>query len=206
MGNLVLDQNNTGTGTTRLQSPATPTLDVDSVINAAIGYRVGNAAAAGSILRGNGINFVPTTYPLVTVLTTGFGPLGTTSLTGVMMGLGANGYIYTPTLSGNIKIWISGGANNNITGDGINGSGHYGSGPAPANGVAATGTTFAINAQQGISWSVNPVTSLVGYQFLMVDKITGLIVRTPYWFDIAIKAVTGGTAGIQGIRMMIEEY
>jgi hypothetical protein len=40
----------------------------------------------------------------------------------------------------------------------------------------------------------------------MVDKITGLIVGTPYWFDIAIEAVTGGTAGIQGIRMMIEEY
>jgi len=55
----------------------------------------------------------------------------------VMMGLAIS---FTPLYSGRVKIIIAGEASNNTAGDGFLIYAAYGTGAAPANGAAATGT------------------------------------------------------------------
>jgi len=54
-GYTYFNSGNVGIGTSTPQN----TLDVNGVANATTGYRVANAAASGTYLRGNGTNFVP---------------------------------------------------------------------------------------------------------------------------------------------------
>jgi len=129
-------------------------------------------------------------------------PTGTTSATAVMMGLGALGTpaSITPGVTGRVRLQISGQMANSTINDGVTVDLRYGTGTAPANGAAVTGTLGGIS---------QTATSLVAAQrsgFTIQAVVTGLTVGTAYWFDASVLAVTGGTASIFGVTATAVEF
>lgn len=124
-------------------------------------------------------------------------PTGTTSTTGVMMGLGV---AYTPTRSGIVLVQIEGQMQNNTADDGAQAKLYYGTGSAPANGAALTGT------QKGQAAIIDYVpTAAKRWPFGVTTVISGLTLNTAYWFDLALAALTGGTASLTGLEVVICE-
>jgi len=158
--------------------------------------------AAGTFLVSNGTSSAAS-YKVPTVASTvgtSASPSGTTSTTYVMLGLGGSWKI-TPTTYGNVRITINGQLNNGTTGDGINVIMAYGTGTAPTNGAALTGTTVGINT------IFTDLTGLLtnGVPFSKDYIITGLTAGTAYWFDLQFKAVTGGTASVINCQFTAQE-
>jgi len=122
-------------------------------------------------------------------------PAQTTDTTGVMMGLAAT---ITPTTSGVIRIWISGNAQNGSVGDGCVIGIRYGTGAAPANGVALTGT--ALHAAATTSTATG---DKVG--FALASRVVGLTVGTAYWIDASLASAAGGAATIQNVSILALE-
>ena len=118
-------------------------------------------------------------------------PTGTASTTGVMMGLAG---AITPAHSGNVLLIVSGTLTNGTTSDGASLQIRYGTGAAPTNGAALTGTTVGNNIADN-----NPVTSKIPFSVQAV--VTGLTVGTAYWVDVGLAAVTGGTASIATVSV-----
>lgn len=123
-------------------------------------------------------------------------PTGTTNTTGLMMGLAGS---FTPAVTGRVLITISGDVQNNTNGDGAKFQIRYGTGAAPANAAALTGTAVGglVNmlvaaANQRLPFSLNAI-------------VTGLTVGTAYWLDIGLAAVTGGTAAAKNISISVVE-
>jgi hypothetical protein len=113
------------------------------------------------------------------------GPGSTSSYT--MMGLG---YTITPVRSGNLFLsicgsWHSGSAT--AAGDGASIYITYGTGAAPSNGVAVTGTAATGAAQLELGASVTAANYAQPY--CVQGVVTGLTVNTAYWFDLAAKAI-----------------
>ena len=116
---------------------------------------------------------------------TQFTPANTTGInttTVEMLGYGAT-VTFKPSVTGNIKVNVTGvalgTAQNNATLQL-----RYGTGAAPANGTAATGTQIV-----GFTLINFPAS---GNLYFLQGIATGLTVGTTYWFDIAI-----GSAGTQ---------
>jgi len=124
-------------------------------------------------------------------------PAATGSTTPVMMGLAIS---FTPLYSGRVKIIITGEASNNTAGDGFTVNAAYGTGAAPANGAAATGTVVG-NSVSGASAAANAL-----FHFSIVAVVTGLTVGTPIWIDLQLAAVTGGAASISNLSVIVEEF
>lgn len=124
-------------------------------------------------------------------------PTGTSSTTGVMMGLGV---AYTPTRSGIVIVMVRGGMNNNTVDDGAKVSIYYGTGSAPANAAALTGTQTG----QVTQLDYFPTASK-NFPFSCYTVISGLTLSTAYWFDVALAAVTGGTAAIVNVEVVVME-
>lgn len=124
-------------------------------------------------------------------------PTGTTSTTGVMMGLALT---FTPKKTGRVKVYVSFNITNNTAGDGATAQLAYGTGTAPTNGAAVTGTAIG-QAQSAVAASASQPEGIT-----LVAVVTGLTVGTAYWFDVILKAVTGGTASISSIMAVIEEF
>ena len=118
-------------------------------------------------------------------------PTGTTSTAGVMMGL--TGAI-TPAHSGNVLLIVSGTLTNGTTSDGASLQIRYGTGTAPTNGAALTGTAVGNNIADN-----NPVTNKIPFSVQAV--VTGLTVGTAYWVDVGLAAITGGTASIATVSV-----
>lgn len=116
-------------------------------------------------------------------------PTGTNSLVGVMAGVGSSCAI-TPRASSRIKVEIYGAMNNNTGGDGAQVTVKFGTGTAPTNGAASTGTV----ASSAIT--INSVTANMFVPFNAPAIITGLTPGTAYWFDLLQNAVTGGSMQI----------
>lgn len=126
-------------------------------------------------------------------------PTGTTSATAVMAGLGAT-LSLTPAKSTRVRLVISGQMSNSTINDGVTLDARYGTGTAPANGDAVTGTLAGI---------AQTATSLVALQrsgFCLQAIITGLTIGTAYWFDFSELAVTGGTAAAFGVTANVYEF
>jgi hypothetical protein len=124
--------------------------------------------------------------------TTGLNPTSTTSTTDVMMGLGSTCHI-TPVNSTRIQVSFSGVLVNDHASGQVFAQIRFGTGTAPANGVAVTGTqvTPKVNilsavANQGVTYSQTAI-------------ITGLTTGTAYWLDIALSSgnVGGSSAFLQ---------
>lgn len=127
-------------------------------------------------------------------------PSTTTSGTGVMMGLAG---AITPKKSGKIQIIISGDDDNNTLGSGVQAQIRYGTGTAPANGDALTGTAVG-----GLVKNVNPALALLTpgtSPFSLNAIVSGLTLGTAYWVDISLARITSGTARARDISVSITE-
>lgn len=124
-------------------------------------------------------------------------PTGTASAGGVMMGIGGTCAV-TPRVSGILQVHVVGDV-------GATGAGtsqmqiRYGTGTAPANGDALTGTTAGSLVADTTS------TNNERAAFGLVAHITGLTVATAYWFDIRLSNSTGATSTTQNISVIVQE-
>jgi len=143
------------------------------------------AGAAGSVLTGQGSGADPTftTAAGGSSGTTGQNPTAAAPGTGSMMGLGAT-FAFTPSRNGRVMVTVHG----HVTipaaaaaGAGLLMNLFYGTGTAPANGAASTGTQ-ATPAQRAITGVA--VTAADQRPFVLIAMLTGLTVGTPYWVDM----------------------
>lgn len=124
-------------------------------------------------------------------------PTGTTNTTGVMMGLAGS---FTPTRSGAALIVISGTIfNATAIGDGAKTQIRYGTGTAPANAAALTGTAVG-NLVQYVA-----ATTAEKAPFSVNAIVTGLTRLTTYWIDLSLAAITAGTASLSDISISVVE-
>lgn len=136
-------------------------------------------------------NYVDTNLANVSVHATPTNPTATTSTSAVMMGLGSSCTI-TPAFKGRVFLQFTGYMFNN-TGTGLETVQiRYGTGVAPANGAAASGTTLGA-ATKGTSGVANDL-----LPFSLVGILTGLTPGTPIWVDLSC-FVNGGTGTLAGI-------
>jgi hypothetical protein len=126
-------------------------------------------------------------------------PTGSTNTTGngVMMGLAVP---VTPTRSGIIVVQVEGQMTNQTTGDGALATLYYGTGGAPSNQGALTGTA------KGKPAKLDAVpTGAKKWPFGITTTIPALVLNTPIWIDLALAAVTGGTANLYGLEVVVVE-
>jgi hypothetical protein len=118
-------------------------------------------------------------------------PIGTTSnATLVMMGIGS-GCAFTPNRSGKALLIISGDAQNSGTG-GFSYRIQYGTGAAPANATALTGS-----AASATSTNIPPAG--IAVPFSTQGVVTGLTLGTAYWFDLGLAMIVSGTASVTNL-------
>lgn len=135
-------------------------------------------------------------------------PTLTASTTAVMLGLGATTSfaLITPQITGRVLVIISGLIQNSVSGDGCNVQLSYGTGTAPVNGAALTGTQIGLQSV----WT--SLTNAMIAPFCLQALITGLAVpvinanrqttaATTVWLDLAFKAVTGGNASVTNVNI-----
>jgi hypothetical protein len=128
-------------------------------------------------------------------------PTGNVSTTAKMMGLGlVSGFTITPQVTGRILIIVAGMAlNATAAGDGTNITGKYGTGTAPSNGAASTGTTFGAT-QHFIA------STTAGQQgFVCMGIVSGLALNTAVWIDLELLAVTAGGSTVKDVQVIVEE-
>lgn len=122
---------------------------------------------------------------------------GTNATTTVKMaGLAA---AITPEVTGRVFVLVTGIVANNTIGDGVNVQLAWGTGGAPANGAAATGTTVGLVKHFIAS-------TAAGQQGIALGAfISGLTNGTAIWVDLQFAAVTGGTATLKDCDVVLEE-
>lgn len=154
---------------------------------------VGATGNGGAITLGTNLSMSGTTLNATGGTATVFqatpsNPTGTTSTTGVMMGLA--GALTISATRSKMMVIISGTVETSASNDGAKLQIRYGTGTAPINGAALTGT--AAGAIPSVIIFANaPANPLF---FSLNAAITGLTPGTAYWIDISLAAVTGGTA------------
>jgi hypothetical protein len=111
------------------------------------------------------------------------GPAGTTSTTQVMMGLAGS---VTPVTSGNILVNVTGYFFQATGTNGCEAQIRTGTGAAPTNGAAATGTT------RGSAVQANPMATSQTIPFSSTAYVTGLTLSTAVWLDIGLRTMTAG--------------
>lgn len=139
-------------------------------------------------------------YGYTSVLTPA-NPTGTTDTTGKMMGLGADASapcVVNVQKTGAVLFIIQFSASNGTAGDGFAAQLRYGTGTAPANAAAPAGTT--VGAFRGSS-----NTATVVEDTTIIGVARGLTLGSLYWFDVALKAVTGGTATMTSVTCQAVE-
>jgi len=124
-------------------------------------------------------------------------PATTTSAVGVMMGLAGS---ITPTRSGKVLVTISGDFDNSTTSNSVTAQLRTGTGAAPANGAALTGTARGGNQQL-----TNTVLGVYRTPFSVQAVVTGLVIGTPVWLDLAVAAIGGGTSRVRNISISAVE-
>jgi hypothetical protein len=153
--------------------------------------QAGKVTSAGVIIGGNAapVSFTPAD------------PTATASQSLVMMGLGTT-CTYTPAGSGLVLVIVSGGASTNtsiVTGQF---GGRFGTGTAPNNGDAVSGTRFGSAAEIQFKSGGAPVT----VQTFALTAVLALTPATAYWFDIALlTSVAADTAILKGVSMAFAE-
>jgi len=116
-------------------------------------------------------------------------PLAGSSGSILMMGFGT-ACTLTPSYSGRLFIQFTGSVANTLLGDGSLLQTKYGTGTAPTNGAASTGT------QVGNTVNVtSPIAGALG-AFSVGGIVTGLTKGTAYWFDMTLQPNLGGVSTI----------
>lgn len=156
-------------------------------------------AAAGTISLPNATGTLLSTAG-VTLNVSGGSPTGTTSLTGVMMGLGTTFHL-TPLFSTRILVTIYGAiANTNGSGNGGSLIMFFGTGTAPSNGAASTGTQGSANLT-----AFTVATAGQEAPFSITGILSGLTAGTAYWFDLRLTAISVGTASVTNVGVSAYE-
>lgn len=137
-------------------------------------------------------------------------PTGTTSSTLVMMGVGV---VIVPQSTGRIIVWASGTIGNSTTGDGFAYNIYEGAGTSvPTNGAAVSGNpictlqtvTSVVTSNLVLPFAL--AGSAQGFAFTKIDGTDKTLAGTAYWFDLALEAVTGGTATMTGVSFTVMEF
>lgn len=124
-------------------------------------------------------------------------PTGTTdTATGKMMGLAQT---ITPTKTGVVKVLVTGQMANNTLGDSVTVELRTGTGAAPANGDAPTGTA------RGNPQTQTAVVAAQRGGFTLAYTLSGAVLGTPIWIDVRVQAGVGGTAAISGVTVNAQE-
>jgi len=122
-------------------------------------------------------------------------PTGTTSATPVMMGLAA---LITPTSSGRVLVLFSGHESVSMANKVLTTTIQWGTGTAPANGAALTGTQAGGTSVLTLQTASSDVT--VAIEAIIPSLQAGVT----YWFDVTL-ATTGGTATIDSANLVVLE-
>jgi hypothetical protein len=225
-----LDIYSSGGATLGVASPSDPG---SGILNVGTGLQIGGAAGSGKVLVGNGTNYVASTatYPTAgggagnviwSNATGGFtaaapytnqwsissNPTGTSSKTGVMMGLGSTAQ-FTPAGSGVVLILMTGNMSYTPTSDNdeeVSAQIYFADKsvtPVPGNGVIPVGTAVGSNiktvmANGNNQWffSCNAI----------VGATTALTVGHTYWVDAVVAAPWGTvTAAITNVVISVVE-
>lgn len=131
-----------------------------------------------------------------TSLATPSNPTATTSTTGVMMGLAGS---ITPTKSGKVVFAVIGSISNNTATRGSFIVLRYGTGTAPTNAAAATGTVVGNGSFH------NTAAANLTVPFYAGGIVTGLTPGTAYWLDVQLGSLVGGTSAIWSPTIMAFE-
>jgi hypothetical protein len=193
-------------------------IKLDDASSAGTGVAIGNTVytnlaqpfVASNVLSswfliGNNINTGPatllaSTLALASLNANPSNPTGTTSTTGVMMGLGTSCTI-TPKATGKVVVDFHGYASNSVTSVLTKIKAVYGTGTAPANAAVLSGT--AIDQQQ--SADVNLAVYDTGFKAGGI--VTGLAINTAVWFDLQVATGTAAdTASVSGINCSAHEF
>lgn len=127
-------------------------------------------------------------------------PTGTSSTANpVMMGLGqqATPVVFTPKKTGRIEVILCCQGQSDTASDGFSVLMYYGTGTAPANGAAEVGTGFGQSVTSSPGTLALPLT--------MVGTVSSLTIGTQVWIDLALEAITGGTASLTNLIVIIKE-
>lgn len=154
-----------------------------------------NVSGAASLSNGGVL-----TSNAVTTQSTPANPTGTINTSAqVMMGLAGS---ITPGASGRVLFMTSGdGFNTAAVGDGFIVQLRYGTGTAPSNGGAVTGTAVG-GAVKGVTAVVSSAQDI---PFALQAMVTTLSVGTTYWYDVGVQAIGGGTATIENLSLSAVE-
>jgi|WetSurMetagenome_2_1015567.scaffolds.fasta_scaffold02609_10 hypothetical protein len=120
-----------------------------------------------------------------------------------MFGLGST-LTFTPAKNGKVLFFMNFNPSGTGTASGMSSyRPAYGTGAAPINGAAATGTVFDI-AVSGSNYSASVSTPSVTHTFCWI--ISGLTPGTPYWFDVQGTKPSGATGvGMSSIKCSLME-
>jgi hypothetical protein len=221
---------NTSGGTGTVITSGTPSANQTAVFSGAVAIGGVGPGTLGQQLTSNGPSAMPSFQTGVT-LTSGPGitvgtapgyvvsqslnnavlqaspanPTGTTSETLLMMGLGSTCKL-TPVYSGRVILDFIGIAS--LTGSSTLNVGasyqvFFGTGTAPVNGAATTGTALGALKVVFVNSSAADEGSL---PFSFGGRIQDLSVGTPVWFDIAVKSDNGGLAGVTNLDCSANEF
>ncbi len=124
---------------------------------------------------------------------------GSTSLAGVMMGLGTSCKLSTLFYSRIRVTFAVAGANSQALG-GVTTNIYYGTGTPPINGAALTGTAV------GFRLFSESVAAGASQTITMYGLIRNASARVTYWFDLALGNGGAGTGTISNINFTAEEY
>jgi len=125
-------------------------------------------------------------------------PTGTTSASGVMMGLGGVATI-TPVYSTRVYVRFTGNGANTVSLGAVGVQARFGTGTAPTNGAAPTGTTVGTAQSPWVPTANGLVAISPG------GIITGLTPGTAYWFDLSL-AASSGTSTLNSLSVTIMEF
>ncbi len=121
-------------------------------------------------------------------------PTGRASTTGVMLGLGA---LITPVASGRIVVICTGVVGNGTTTDGASFQLYFGTGAAPTNNTAVTGTAFGglqaitsfVTSELNTSFAISGSFSVTPPQFAGTVRTNPSL--TTYWIDLNFLSAAG---------------
>jgi hypothetical protein len=161
--------------------------------------------AADTIVTGNGTVTVGTRMfpPAPPAGFLSAAPTGTTSVTLVMMGLGGT-FAYTPAGSGNVLVTVTGQLYMTTAVVYAVLGCRYGTGTAPVNGAAVTGTRFGSSADTNVRAPVVGSTTPAGFAFTALLALTP---ATAHWFDLALATSNAADqANVVNISMTFAEF
>lgn len=127
-------------------------------------------------------------------------PLATSSLTLVMMGLGAT-VTYTPVSTGKVHVTCTGVGQTATAVANWTVGGRYGTGTAPVNGAAVTGTRWGGPADKTLRSAATATAS----DFSLTDLLS-LTPASAYWFDLALDTGNAADAAtVSSLSFFLEE-